>query len=254
MSYDTNLQDGLIDPSEANFSVTVSPEFWLETVKKVSVSVNKHQNKTSSVSIVISTPCGVMRVSISLDGTQQNITNYTKPALDENSLPLYTLLKKVIPKENVILMDGFNVMGGEFCIDTLEQVITKHLSTDPCSKFVIILKGYYQHVQKFAKKVNSNKFLRNICLIIHVNITEESKIELAERINKANNRSYIHASLGVDDFLLNVLKMWGFGRVMTNDKWRDNKEIWDLHVGLNLSVTVFDGNEAVQKIIRIVPE
>jgi hypothetical protein len=185
------------------------------------------------------------------DVPRDGLIDFEGPVPDQASLPLLNFLRGIMAPVPTEIIDGLNIMGGFFDAKLLLDFIL----TREVSQFLVVVKSTLNnlaHLEKFVQQVANNRVLCERCIIIYVTVDENAKEEILEIAKDLLfDKTVEHAIKGVDDFVSQMLSCFGFGQLISKDRFNDWKVIWNLYTGKRLLVTIFKGESFISDTVAI---
>jgi hypothetical protein len=185
------------------------------------------------------------------DVPQDGLIEFEGPVVDEMSFPLLNFLRSITPRVPTEILDGLNIMKGKFSANKL----LKFIRTREVTQFLVVVKtssNNLAHLDHFVSQVSNHPILCECCTIIYVQLDEAAKQEILEVAQDLDPDEKVeHAIKGVDDFVSQMLSCFGFGQLISKDRFEDWKVIWNLYAGKKMLVTIFKGKSCISDTVAI---
>jgi hypothetical protein len=173
------------------------------------------------------------------------LLDFIGPVIDEGSAPLVNFLQSITREEPTEILDGLNIMKGKFDA----KMLLDFVKTRNVQQFLVVIKrtmGNLAHLETFISMISKHPMLSRNCIVILAHLEEDVKAEVFDVAQDIGFNDIVeHAAKGVDDFMSQMLCSFGFGELISKDKYDDWKIIWNLYAGKRLEVTVFKGKDSL---------
>jgi len=170
------------------------------------------------------------------------LQDFEGPVMDEGSLPFVKFLRSIMRPVPTEIVDGLNIMNGNFNARALLDFVKGR----NVSQFLVVVKSKSDNLGELERFVNNglraHPILFERCILVYVTIDESTKKEVSDRANQIGMTKKVkHATLAADDFVTQMLSRFGFGPIVTKDKYEDREVVWNLFAGTRLLVSIYKG-------------